>query len=101
MDARKVHELIHGQHKQNAGGTAPINQNIDFKNQANSLNQDPRPVKPIIKIDGIKWGRMALGIGALAAVAYLLIRTPKNNTSSNFFQRRKLREKDSLDNDLG
>ena len=98
MDARKVHELIHGQHKQNAGGTAPINQNIDFKNQANSLNQDPRPVKPIIKIDGIKWGRIVFWGGALL-VTYLLISAPTNNTSSTFFQRRKLREKESSNKD--
>jgi hypothetical protein len=95
MDARKVHELFFSQTKQNAGGTTPVNQNIDFIKTANTLNQYSEPVQTKSNIDRRKWGEIAFWGGVALLVTYLLIRTPKNNTSTTNFQRRKLREKES------
>ena len=98
MDARKVHELFLSQYEQNARGTTPATKNIDLKNTENSLNQNPKPVQSKSNIDGIKWGRIVFWGGTLL-VTYLLFVTPRNNTSKTFFQRRKLRENESSDND--
>ena len=100
MDARKVHELFLSQSEQNAGDTTPVNQNFDYKPPANILNQNPKPVQTKSNIEGINWGGIVF-LGGAVLVTYLLIRTQKNNTSTTFFQRRKHREKESSDKDLG
>jgi len=94
MDARKVHELFLSQYEQNTGGTTPVIQNMDFKTPANSLNQNPKPIQTRSNADVINWGRIVFWGGAVL-VTYLLIRTPRNDTSKTFFQRRKLRKKES------
>ena len=95
MDARKVHELFLSQHDQIPGDTTPVNQNIDFKNPANNLNQNPKPVETKNNIDRKKLGRIALGVGVTLLCIYIFSEMPKNKTSPTYFQRRKLRKKES------
>ncbi len=94
MDARKVHELFISQNKQNAGVTTPVNQNIDFNKTANNLNQYSGPVQTKSSTNVIK---VALGIGAIILVVYLISKMPKNENYSSSRQRRKQREKESFD----
>ena len=72
MDARKVHELFLSQYEQNDRGTTPVNQNFDFKNPANSLNQNPKPVQTKSNIDYKKLSKIALGVGATLLCIYII-----------------------------
>ncbi len=101
MDAREVHGFFLSQTKQNPGGTTPVNKNIDFMKTANTMNQYSGPVQTKSNIDRKEWGEIVFWGGVALLVTYLLIRSPKNNTSTTYFQRRKLREKESSDKDSG
>lgn len=93
MDARKVHELFLSQYEQNAGGTTPVNQNIDIKKTANALNQYSGPVQIKSNTNRINWGKITFWSVITLLGVYLLKSKPKNKNSTTYFQRRKQREK--------
>ena len=92
MDAFEIHEILHKQTKNIVEVKPPINQNINIPDTGNILNKTASGPIQINKPNNPKpWKKIALSVGGVIALLYLLNKIPKNENYQNYTKRRQKR----------